>query len=287
MAVLIDENTRIVVQGATGKQGSFHMASMIDYGAKVVAGVTPGKGGGEVDGIPVFNSISEIEDKVDASIIFVPARFAMNAASEAISHELNPVVVITEHIPVYDSMKFVAQAEEKNISVVGPNTPGLISPGKSKMGIMPNHIFSKGNIGVVSRSGTLTYEIVASLTKGGYGQSTAIGLGGDPVVGLSFIDILEMFEKDKQTKAIVMLGEIGGSAEEEAAAFIKESKYKKPVVAYVAGKTAPKGKRMGHAGAVISGSSGTYEAKKQALEKADVKVADLPKDVVSLLKEVL
>ncbi len=287
MAVLIDEKTRIIVQGATGRQGSFHMQSMLDYGANVVAGVTPGKGGQDVNGVPVYDNVADVADEADASIIFVPAALSKDAALEALAYDLDPVVVITEHIPVYDAMRFVATSKEKSLSVVGPNTPGLISPGKSKMGIMPNHIFAEGDIGVVSRSGTLTYEIVAALTAAGHGQSTAIGLGGDPVVGLSFIDVLEKFRDDEDTKAVVMLGEIGGSAEEDAASYIKDTGYDKPVVAYVAGKTAPAGKRMGHAGAVISGSSGTYAAKKEALEAVGVRVAGLPKEVSEILEEVL
>ncbi|WP_455391816.1 succinate--CoA ligase subunit alpha [[Eubacterium] cellulosolvens] len=284
MAIIIDSSTKVVVQGITGGQGKFHTARIKEYGTNIVAGVTPGKGGETVEGVPVFDSFDEIPDKPTATIIFVPAPFAKDAALEAIEFGLNPVVVITEHIPVHDSLEMVHQARKRDIVVVGPNTPGIITPGQCKMGVMPAHVFSPGNIGLISRSGTLTYEIVDDLTKAGLGQSTAVGLGGDPIVGLSFIDLLQKFEADSETKGIVMIGEIGGSAEEAAAEYIKNN-VSKPVVAYIAGRAAPKGKTMGHAGAIITGSSGTAESKIQALEGADVAVATRPIDIPKLMKE--
>lgn len=287
MAIIIDDKTKIVVQGITGGQGKFHTRTMREYGTEIVAGVTPGKGGIEVEGIKVYDAIEEAQEAVGgaitASIIFVPAPFAKDAALEAISANLNPVVIITEHIPVHDSMRMMALAHEKNIDVVGPNTPGIISAGMCKMGVMPSHVFERGEIGVVSRSGTLTYEIVDDLSKAGLGQSTAIGLGGDPVVGLSFIEVLDKFENDPETKGIVLIGEIGGNAEESAAAHIK-TKISKPIVAYIAGRTAPKGKTMGHAGAIVSGSSGTADSKIEALKDAGVEIAKRPIDIPELLK---
>lgn len=286
--MLIDENTKVVVQGITGTQGQFHTKTMLDYGTKVVAGVTPGKGGECIHDVPVFDTVKEAKQEtgVDASIIFVPARFVMDAVLESLEAELNPIVVITEHVPVHDSIKFINVALSKGISIIGPNTPGMMAPEKCKLGIMPSHIFKAGNIGVASRSGTLTYEIVADLTKNGFGQSTVVGLGGDPVVGFNFIDALTAYDAEKDTKAIVLIGEIGGNAEELAADHIKAT-IDTPVVAYVAGKTAPKGKRMGHAGAVISGRTGTVESKIKAFEKAKVPVADTPDGVAQILKEIL
>jgi succinyl-CoA synthetase alpha subunit len=284
MAIIIDDSTKVVVQGITGGQGKFHTARMMEYGTNIVAGVTPGKGGEVIENIDVYDSMWDIPKEVTASIIFVPAPFSKEAALEAIEFGLNPVVIITEHIPVHDSMEVVNTANKRGIVVVGPNTPGIITPGQCKMGVMPSHVFSSGNIGLISRSGTLTYEIVDDLTKAGLGQSTAIGLGGDPIVGLNYIDLLERFESDPETKGIVLIGEIGGSAEEEAAEFIKDN-VTKPVVAYVAGKAAPKGKTMGHAGAIITGSSGTADSKIEALESADVAVATRPIDIPKLLKE--
>lgn len=286
MAILVDEKTRVLVQGITGNQGMFHTKRMLEYKTKVVAGVRAGKGGTKVEGVSVFDSVEEAVrvKRATSSIIFVPAPFVLDAACENISSHLNPVVIITEHVPVHDSIKIIEYARREGVHVIGPNTPGIISPAKCKMGIMPSHIFSEGKIGVLSRSGTLTYEIVSSLTKAGLGQSTAIGLGGDPVVGLSFTDILAMFEKDRQTRGIVMIGEIGGNAEEKAAEFIKKN-IKKPVVAYIAGRTAPQGKTMGHAGAVISSTSGTAQSKIEALKKAGVPTAELPGDVVGLLEK--
>ncbi len=286
MAIIIDENTKAIVQGITGGQGRFHTKAMMDYGTKIVAGVTPGKGGAVVEEIPVYDGIGEVDGDVNASIIFVPAPFAKDAALEAIEFGLNPVVIITERIPIRDSIEIMRKAEVKGIDVIGPNTPGIISPGKSKMGVMPSHVFEEGSIGLISRSGTLTYEIANNLSKAGLGQSTTVGLGGDPVVGLSFVDVLKKFQDDEQTKAVVLVGEIGGSAEEIAADFIKQS-FSKPVVAYIAGRTAPPGKRMGHAGAIVSRGVGTAESKIKALSEAGVEVAELPSDVVRILKEKL
>ncbi|MBS3816908.1 MAG: succinate--CoA ligase subunit alpha [Candidatus Thermoplasmatota archaeon] len=289
MGILVDEDTKVVVQGITGEQGKFHSNYMSEYGTEVVAGVTPGKGGIEVNGIPVFNTVERAREEEDcnASIIFVPAPFAKDAAFEAIDAGMDPVVVITENIPVKDASKIMRYAEMNDTTIIGPNTPGIISPGKSKAGIMPNHIFEEGSIGLVSRSGTLTYEIVNTITKKGYGQSTAFGLGGDPIVGMDFIDALEFYKDDDGTDAVIMIGEIGGSAEEKAAKYIKED-YDKPVVAYIAGRTAPKGKRMGHAGAIVSeGGTGTAESKINALEDAGVSVAKMPTEIGEILHEEL
>jgi succinyl-CoA synthetase alpha subunit len=284
MAIIIDKTTKVVVQGITGGQGRFHTARMKEYGTNIVGGVTPGKGGEVVEDIMVYDSMWDIPDDVTASIIFVPAPFAKDAALEAIGFGLDPVVIITEHIPVHDSMEVVNMARKKDIVIVGPNTPGIITPNQCKMGVMPSHVFSPGNIGLISRSGTLTYEIVDDLTNAGLGQSTAIGLGGDPIVGLNYIDLLNRFENDPGTKGIVLIGEIGGSAEEEAADFIS-TEISKPVVAYIAGKAAPKGKTMGHAGAIITGSSGTADSKIEALEAAGVSVASRPIEIPKLLKQ--
>lgn len=288
MSVLISAKTRVLVQGITGYQGEFHAARMREFGTKIVAGVTPGKGGTDAQGVPVFETIAEAvaATGATAACLFVPARAAKDAALEAIEERLDPVVIITEGIPVHDSVQIVAYAGQSGVHVIGPNCPGLTSPGQCKIGIMPNPLFTEGPVGVISRSGTLTYEIVAALTQHGIGQSTALGLGGDPVVGMSFTDGLRLFEDDPQTKAVVLIGEIGGSAEEEAAQFIR-AHMTKPVVGYIAGRTAPAGKRMGHAGAVISGTAGTATSKISALEAAGVRVATLPADVVRLVREVL
>lgn len=284
MSILVDEKTKVVVQGATGHQGQFHSNRMKQYGTNIVGGVTPGKGGQMMGDIPIFDSVEEAD--ADASIIFVPARFVKSSALEAISLGLSPVICITEHVPIRDAMFLMDYAKQHGVDIVGPNTPGLISPGKALAGILPPHIFEKGEIGLISRSGTLTYEIIDELTRNKYGQSTAIGIGGDPVIGMDFISTLERFEQDKETKAIVLIGEIGGNAEELAAEFIKEN-ITKPVVSYIAGKTAPPGKRMGHAGAVISGNSGTAESKIKALNAVGVQVATMPHEVPLLLKQVL
>jgi succinyl-CoA synthetase alpha subunit len=284
MAIIVDDNTKLVVQGITGYQGSYHSKAMMDFGTKVVAGTSPGKAGEKVNNIPVFDSVSEAIETTGAntSCIFVPAPFCKDAAMEAIDAGIKTLVVVTEHLPVLDAIHFVSVARSRGITVIGPNCPGIASPGRAKVGILPNMIFKKGNIGVVSKSGTLTYEIVNSITEHGLGQSTCVGIGGDRVSGTSFIDILEAFEADKQTKHIVLVGEIGGTAEEEAAEYIKEN-IDKPVVAYIAGRTAPPGKRMGHAGAIIARGRGTAESKIKALEAAGVKVAKIPTDVPKLL----
>jgi len=289
MAVLVDKDTKVIVQGITGGQGTFHTAAMLEYGTKVVAGVTPGKSGQEVNGVPVFDSVIDAKEATgaNASIIFVPAPFAGDAALEAIAANLNPVVLITEHVPVKDEIRVIHTAKSKGITVIGPNTPGIITPGaKQKVGIMPGHVFSHGEVGLMSRSGTLTYEIAAGMTNAGIGISTAIGLGGDPCVGLTTIEAVKLFKEDKNTKALVLVGEIGGDAEERAAAYIKKE-YDLPVVGFIAGRTAPPGKRMGHAGAIISGSSGTASAKIKALSAAGVAIGSKPSDVAKLLKEAL
>jgi len=287
MAILVDKDTRVIVQGITGGQGAFHSGAMLEYGTKIVAGVTPGKSGEQIHGIPVFDSVREAKDVHDAtaSIIFVPAPFAGDAALEAIAADLNPVVLITEHVPVKDEIRVIAEAKRKGITIIGPNTPGIITPGaKQKVGIMPGHVFFAGDVGLMSRSGTLTYEIAAGITNAGIGISTAIGLGGDPCVGLTTIEAVKLFEQDKDTKALVLVGEIGGDAEERAAAYVKKN-YDLPVVGFIAGRTAPPGKRMGHAGAIISGSSGTAAAKIKAMNDAGIPVAEKPSDVARLLKE--
>ena len=289
MVVLVDKDTRVIIQGITGGQGTFHSGAMKDYGTKVVAGTSPGKGGQEVHGIPVYDSVIEAKRAEDAtaSVIFVPAPFAGDAALEAIGADLNPVVVITEHVPVQDEITIIHAAKKKGITIIGPNTPGIISPGpKQKLGIMPGHVFSEGNVGLMSRSGTLTYEIAAGMTNAGIGISTAIGLGGDPCVGLTTIEAVKLFKKDKDTKALVIVGEIGGDAEERAAAYIKNN-VDLPAVGFIAGRTAPPGKRMGHAGAIISGSSGTAGAKISAFNEAGIPVAEKPSDIARLLKEML
>lgn len=282
--ILLNKDTKCLVQGITGKQGSFHTEQMLEYNTNIVAGVTPGKGGQDVFGVPVFDSIEEAKEKTDvnASIIFVPAAFAKDAAFESIEH-LDLVIIITEHIPVHDAMQIMSYAEEKGVTVIGPNTPGIISPKVGKLGIMPTHIFSEGNVGVISRSGTLTYEIASQLTRANIGQSTCVGIGGDPVIGTKYTEILQMFEDDPDTEQIVLIGEIGGMEEELAAKYIKEN-ISKPVVSYIAGITAPPGKRMGHAGAIISGNTGTAKSKMEALEAAGVMVATKPSEIVDLIK---
>ncbi|WP_283390471.1 succinate--CoA ligase subunit alpha [Methanobrevibacter woesei] len=283
--IYLDKDTKCLVQGITGKQGSFHTEQMLEYNTNIVAGVTPGKGGQDFMGVPIFNSIAEAKEncEINASIIFVPAKFAKDAAFESIRN-LDLVVIISEHIPVHDSLQIMNYAEEMGTTVIGPNTPGIISPGVGKLGIMPTHIFDKGNVGVISRSGTLTYEVASQLTRAGIGQSTCVGIGGDPVIGTNYIDVLTKFEEDDDTEAIVLIGEIGGNAEEKAAEFIKNN-ISKPVVSYIAGITAPPGKRMGHAGAIIQGNSGTAQNKIDALSDAGVKVAKMPSQIADLIKD--
>lgn len=273
MSILVDENTRLLVQGITGKEGQFHTRQCVEYGTKVVAGVTPGKGGQQMDSVPVFNTVEQArrETGANVSMIFVPPAFAADAIMEATFAGIEVIVAITEGIPVLDMMKVYHLVKNSGSHLIGPNCPGIISPGKCKVGIMPGPIHLEGSVGVVSRSGTLTYEVVDQLSKNGVGQSTCMGIGGDPVIGTNFIDALKLFEADPGTKGIVMVGEIGGSAEEDAAEFIVRE-VSKPVIGFVAGLTAPPGRRMGHAGAIISGSSGTAQAKIEAMEEAGITV---------------
>ncbi len=287
MAILVDENTKVIVQGITGFQGSFQTKRMLEYGTKVVGGVSPGKAGMEVHGVPVFNTVEDAVKATNAntSIIYVPARFATDAIFEALDAGLDLVVCVTEGIPLYDEMKIHRKLKEVKSMLLGPNCPGVISPGKSKVGLLPDRCFMPGNLGVVSRSGTLTYQICENLTKAGIGQSTVVGIGGDPMPGLTFVDILKMFEEDDETKAVLLIGEIGGTAEEEAAKFIE--KMTKPVVAFIAGRTAPPGKRMGHAGAIIEGSTGTAETKINRLREAGAIVAETLFDIVKEVKKVI
>jgi succinyl-CoA synthetase alpha subunit len=285
VSILVDKTTKLLVQGITGRDGSFHTKQMLAYGTNIVAGVTPGKGGQQVEGVPVFNTVKQAVEKTGAntSILFVPSRFAVDALYEAGDAGIKLIVAVSEGIPALDMVKVVAFLTEKGTHLIGPNSPGIISPGKSKVGILPGQIFKKGSVGVVSRSGTLTYEIVHHLTHAGLGESTCLGIGGDPIIGLKFIDCLEMFKGDEETKGVVLIGEIGGNDEEEAALYIKEH-FKKPVVGFIAGLTAPPGKRMGHAGAIVSGGTGTAEEKIKAFEAVDVPVAREPEEVVDLFK---
>lgn len=289
MGIIVNKNTKTIVQGITGTQGSFHTKLMLEYGTQIVAGVTPGRGGITVHGVPVYDTVEEALEKheANASIIFVPAPFAADAALEALENGIKTVVIITEHIPIKDAITVMAYARQVGATIIGPNTPGIITPGECKLGIMPAHIFKPGSVGMVSRSGTLTYEIAAGLTKKQLGQSTCIGLGGDPIVGLNFVDVLKLFEKDPQTKAIVLIGEIGGNLEELTAEYIAKEKYPKPVVAFIAGRAAPPGKRMGHAGAIIMGKTGTAESKIAAFKSAGVEVAEKPSDVAASLEKIL
>jgi succinyl-CoA synthetase alpha subunit len=287
MAVLIDQNTRVLVQGITGREGEFHTRQMLEYGTQVVAGVTPGKGGQEVLGVPVFDTVKQAVAAAgaDASVIFVPAPFAADAVLEAADAGVRLVVCITEGIPVQDMVKTVALVRQKGVRLIGPNCPGIMTAGQCKIGIMPGNIFTPGPVGLISRSGTLTYEIVDLLTKSGLGQSTCIGIGGDPVLGSTFADLLPLFEADAETQAIVLVGEIGGSDEEIAAEYIRTMR--KPVVGLISGRSAPPGKRMGHAGAIISGRTGTPQAKVDALRAAGVPVADALYEIPALVKQAL
>ena len=288
MAVLVNRDTRLLVQGITGKEGTFHARQAVEYGTTVVAGVTPGKGGREVDGIPVFDSVEQAVGRTDAnaSVIFVPPPFAADAIMESAAADVPLVVCITEGIPALDMVRVWNFLQGRRTRLIGPNCPGIITPGACKIGIMPGHIHMAGPVGVVSRSGTLTYEAVYQLTALGIGQSTAVGIGGDPIVGTDFIDMLGLFQDDSQTEAIVLLGEIGGSAEEEAAAFIKDN-VTKPVVSFIAGQTAPPGRRMGHAGAIISGGKGTAADKMTALSEAGIHVVDSPGSIGETVKRVM
>ncbi len=284
MSILVNNNTRLIVQGITGREGMFHAEQMIAYGTNVVGGVTPGKGGQWAVGVPVFDSVRDAVRATEAntSIIYVPAAFSPDAILEAVDAGIKLVVCITEGVPTLDMVRVRAYIDQTDARLIGPNCPGLITPGAAKVGIMPGHIHIPGNVGVVSRSGTLTYEVVAALTARGIGQSTAVGIGGDPIIGSTFIDILELFETDADTEQVVMIGEIGGTDEEEAARFIRDH-MSKPVTGFIAGQTAPPGKRMGHAGAIISGGKGTAAEKVQALEAAGVRMAKQPTDIAELV----
>jgi len=286
VAIIVDSSTRLVVQGLTGSEGRFHGLRNRAYGTQLVAGVTPGKGGQDVDGVPVFDTVAETVREVGANtaMVFVPAPFAADAVYEAVDAGIGTVIVITEHVPAHEMLRIKAYVDARGVTVVGPNCPGVLSPGKANVGIIPAEIFAAGSVGLVSRSGTLTYQIGHELTQLGLGNSTIVGIGGDPVVGSSFIDVLGRFEADPETEYVVMVGEIGGDEEEKAAAFI-EAEMTKPVVSYIAGFTAPAGKTMGHAGAIISGSSGTAQAKKDALEARGIRVGTTPTETAQLVAE--
>ncbi|MCM8750073.1 succinate--CoA ligase subunit alpha [Thermomicrobiaceae bacterium CFH 74404] len=288
MSVLVNRETRLLVQGITGREGSFHTAQMLEYGTNVVAGVTPGAAGREVHGVPVFNTVADAvaATRPNVSIIYVPAPFAPDAIYEAVDAGIPLVVCITEGIPTLEMVRVYQYVKSRGCRLIGPNCPGLITPGQAKVGIMPGYIHQPGPVGVVSRSGTLTYEVVWALTQAGIGQSTAVGIGGDPIIGTSFIDVLAMFQEDPETEAIVLIGEIGGTDEEAAAGYIREH-VTKPVVGFIAGRTAPPGKRMGHAGAIISGGQGTAAEKIAALEAAGVPVAERPAQVAELIRKAL
>ena len=288
MSILVDKKTRLVVQGITGGEGSFHTGQMVEYGTKVVAGVTPGKGGTKFEGIPIYNTVAETvkEQKANTSIIFVPPAFAADAILESANAGIKVIVCVTEGIPTADMVKVYNSIKKKDVVLIGPNCPGVISPGKAKVGIMPGFVHKKGTIGIVSRSGTLTYEAVKQIVDVGLGQSTAVGIGGDPIIGSKFTDIIKMFNEDPGTEGIIMIGEIGGTAEEEAATYIKKN-VKKPVVGFIAGRTAPPGRRMGHAGAIIAGGKGTAAEKMVAMKKAGITVAESPADIGIKMMEAL
>lgn len=289
MSILVDEHTKVICQGITGKQGLFHTRQSLAYGTKMVGGVTPGKGGTVIDGLPVFNTVAEAvqETGAQASMIFVPGPYAADAIMEAAEAEIELIVCITEGIPVLDMVVAKGYLAGKKSRLLGPNCPGVITPDKCRIGIMPGYIHRPGEVGVVSRSGTLTYEAVYQLTSLGLGQSTCVGIGGDPIIGLNFVDVLKLFAEDEQTEAVLLIGEIGGEGEEEAAAYIKNSRYPKPVVAFIAGQNAPPGRRMGHAGAIISGGKGTAQAKMAALMEAGVVVVKNPAEMGWTMKKVI
>jgi succinyl-CoA synthetase alpha subunit len=288
MSIFVNNDTKLVVQGITGRDGSFHTGQMLKYGTKVVAGVTPGKGGQTVEKVPVFNSVEQAVKKTGANtaILFVPAKFSVGAVYEAIDAGIKIIVCISEGIPTIDMVKIMAYLKGKDCRLVGPNSPGIVSPGQAKVGILPGHIFKPGKVGVISRSGTLTYEIVDHITKAGLGQSTCIGIGGDPVIGTKFIDCLELFNHDSDTEAVIVVGEIGGRDEQDAAQWVKQN-MQKPVFGFIAGKTAPADKRMGHAGAIISGTAGTAAEKIDVFQKCGIEVGETPADVARLVKQKL
>ena len=287
MGILIDKDTKAIVTGITGTQGMFHTKLMLEYGTKIVAGVTPGRGGTQVEGVPVYDAVEEALQKhrADASIVFVPAAAAADSALESMEGGLKTVVIITEGIPMRDSIELMARAKQRGVNVVGPNCPGVISVGECKLGIMPTQIFSRGGIGLVSRSGTLTYEVAAAISSEGFGVSSCVGIGGDPITGLGFIDVLERFREDSSTDAVVLVGEIGGDMEERTADYVLETRYPKPLIVFIAGRAAVPGKRMGHAGAIIHGDAGTAQSKINAFKKAHVAIAETPRDVVRILRE--
>ena len=289
MSVLVGNNTRLIIQGITGTEGSFHGQQMIDYGTNIVAGVTPGKGGQEALGVPVFNSVQEAvkHQGANTSVIFVPPKFAAGAVIESIAADLDLIVCITEGIPAADMVKVNHALENNNTRLIGPNCPGIITPGQAKIGIMPGFIHTPGSIGIMSRSGTLTYEAVHQIGAHGLGQSTVIGIGGDPIIGTTFIDMLQLFAEDDETNGVVMIGEIGGTAEEEAAQWVVDNNFSKPVVSFIAGQTAPPGRRMGHAGAIIAGGKGTANEKMTELKKAGITVVESPADIGQAMVEVL
>ena len=290
MSILVNNNTKLIVQGVTGKEGAFHTKQMLEYGTHIAGGVTPGKGGeNDANNIPIFNSVYDAKNQTNCntSVIFVPPPFAADACIEAIDAKIDLIICITEGIPTSDMVKVKNALNNSNSRLIGPNCPGIITPEQAKIGIMPGFIHQPGNVGVISRSGTLTYEAVHQLSELGIGQSTCIGIGGDPIIGTTFIDLLELFSKDDSTDGVVMIGEIGGTAEEEAAEWIKENNFKKPVVSFIAGRTAPPGRRMGHAGAIVSGGKGTADDKMEALKDAGIHVCESPSDLGSLMQKLL
>lgn len=289
MAILMDQNTNVIIQGITGNQGSLHGKYMLEYGVKLVGGISPGKGGTFIHGVPVYNTVLEACEitRIDATMILVPPFAVKESAIEAIENGIKTIVVITEHVPIQDTMYIRQLAKEYGANIVGPNTIGAISPGKTKVGVMPGFLYSEGNVGIVSRSGTLTHETASTLTLQGIGQSTCVGIGGDPVPGMDFIDVLKIFANDAETKVVVMIGEIGGSGEEQVASYITEYGYPKPIIAFIAGQTAPAEKKMGHAGAIISGASGSAQSKYDALSKANIRIAKTFSEVVQHVREVL